>query len=82
MKVIRKYWKMGIDKIKLFIDFVGVKKLFLYTLSFLVVLFITLSFFQQKTLNAYVETRNLSHQYHDVKVSDELLEITNIYRNI
>ncbi|MFA7417588.1 MAG: extracellular solute-binding protein [Acholeplasma sp.] len=82
MKVIRKYWKMGIDKIKLFIDFVGVKKLFLYTLSFLVVLFITLSFFQQKTLNAYVETRNLSHQYHDVKVSDELLEIptyTEIY---
>jgi len=73
---------MGIDKIKLFIDFVGVKKLFLYTLSFLVVLFITLSFFQQKTLNAYVETRNLSHQYHDVKVSDELLEIptyTEIY---
>src|SRR5690554_782618 len=80
MKVIKTYYKKVIEKIQQFIQFIGLKKLIIYTLSFFIIFFIVLSFFQKTTLNTYVETRPLSHTYHPFKNDDlNVASYTEVY---
>jgi len=84
MKVIKTYYKKIIEKIQQFIQFIGLKKLIIYTLSFFILFFIVSSFFQKTTLNTYVETRPLSHTYHPFKNDDlnvsSYTEVYNTYQ--
>ncbi len=63
MKKIRHYMKKITESIKAFVNKIGAKRLVLSTLIFLVTLFIVLSFLGKKTLNDFVDTREISHRY-------------------